>query len=64
MKNGSGVVKAHFNAMVTSLACSSVVLGLRVSNGLNGCECKYSVVGQGVGRGAVVEQTDMTDHGG
>lgn len=48
MKNGSGAGKAHFIAMVTSLACSSVVLGLRVSNRLNGCECKYSVVGQGV----------------
>lgn len=48
MKNGSGVVKAHFIAMATSSACSSVVLGSRVSNGLNGCECKYSVSRQGV----------------
>lgn len=54
MKNGSGAVKEHFIAMVTTLACHSVVLGLRVSDGLNGCECKYSVVGQGVA-GASVE---------
>lgn len=70
MKNGSGAVKEHFIAMVTTLACSSVVLSLRVSDGLNGCECKYSVVRQGVagasveGRVAVVEQTDVTDRGG
>lgn len=30
--------KAHFITMVTSSACSTVVLGLRVSDGLNGCK--------------------------
>lgn len=63
MKNGSGAVKAHLISLVTSSACSSVVLDLRVSNGLNGCECKYSVVGPSIaaafqGPMPVVEQTD------
>lgn len=58
------MVKAHFIVMVTS----SVVLGLRVSNELNGCECKYTEVGLGVagasskGR-AVVGQASMRDCG-
>ena len=48
MKDGSGVVKAHFIPMVTSLTCSSVVLVLRVSDGLNGCECKHKCGESGV----------------
>lgn len=56
------MVKAHFIIMVTS----SVVLGSRVSNGLNGCECKYSVVGQGVAGASfklrvVVEKANVRD---
>lgn len=67
MKDGLGVVKAHFIPMVTRLTCSSVVLVLRVSDGLNGCECKHNVVNQGVAGenlGAVVQKTDMTDCAG
>lgn len=33
--------------MVTGSACSSVELGSRVSDGLNGCECKHRVVVRG-----------------
>lgn len=70
-KNESGMVKAHFITMIRGFTCCSVLLGLRVSNGLNGYECKYSLVGQGVvgaslkGQTALAEyMTAMTDCGG
>lgn len=62
MKKGSGRIGKR-TLHRHGLACSSVVFGLRVSNGLNGCECKYRASLKG--RAAVVEYlTDMTDCSG